>query len=116
MSHQARLVPVNLALHSNEVVMSCVSCASHNEKEFPTEVCIHFESPEDLSRPGVLVFPKLVVCLDCGFSRFTTPEAELVLLGFSIPRFKPGDPVALQTKRQGRVEETGFRDRLDEAV
>jgi hypothetical protein len=29
----------------------------------------------------VLVFPTLVVCLKCGVTEFTIPEAELPLLG-----------------------------------
>jgi hypothetical protein len=60
--------------------MSCALCESSNEREFSAEICIHVELPGNLDRPGVLVFPKLVVCLDCGSSRFTIPETELALL------------------------------------
>jgi hypothetical protein len=34
----------------------------------------------NLNKPGVWVFPKVVVCLDCGCSWFTVPETELALL------------------------------------
>ena len=60
--------------------MSCFSCASGNEAEFGAEVKIHFPGLKNLDKPGVFVFPKVLVCLNCGSSRFTTPETELALL------------------------------------
>jgi hypothetical protein len=60
--------------------MHCALCESNNQAEFPTEMMIHFRGLRNIDKPGVLVFPKLLVCLDCGFSRFTTPESELALL------------------------------------
>jgi hypothetical protein len=38
---------------------------------------IHFKGPELIGNPGVLAFPKILVCMDCGASRFTTSDAEL---------------------------------------
>jgi len=38
---------------------------------------IHFSGLKHLSNPGVLVFPRLLVCLDCGVSQFALPEREL---------------------------------------
>jgi hypothetical protein len=60
--------------------MYCASCASGNQAEFVAEINIHFRGLSNVDKPGVLVFPKLVVCMDCGFSRFKTPEPELALL------------------------------------
>jgi len=57
--------------------MRCPSCASDRQAEFTAEVNIHTRGLQNLDKPGVLVFPEVVVCLDCGFSRFTTPETEL---------------------------------------
>jgi len=65
--------------------VSCRSCTSHKEAEFIAEVMIHFTGLHNLDKPGVLVFPRLFVCLDCGFSRFTTPEAELTQLARATP-------------------------------
>jgi|HubBroStandDraft_5_1064220.scaffolds.fasta_scaffold938658_2 hypothetical protein len=60
--------------------MSCASCQSNNQAEFPAEVLIHFNGLRHVDNPGVLTFPTLSVCLDCGLSRFTTPEPELQTL------------------------------------
>jgi hypothetical protein len=60
--------------------MSCLSCASGNQAEYTSEINIHFPGLKNLDKPSVFVFPKLLVCLDCGCSWFTTPETELALL------------------------------------
>ena len=60
--------------------MSCAVCTSVNEAEFTAEMMIHFSGMRNLDNPGVLAFPKVSVCLDCGFSRFNTPEADLGIL------------------------------------
>jgi hypothetical protein len=60
--------------------LSCPFCASGREREFTAEINIHFSGLKNLDKPSVLVFPRLLLCLDCGFSRFTVPEAELALL------------------------------------
>jgi hypothetical protein len=57
--------------------MACRSCRSQNQTEFGAEINIHFSGRKGLDKPAVLVFPKLVVCLDCGFTQFTFPETEL---------------------------------------
>jgi hypothetical protein len=36
---------------------------------------------KNVDNAGLLVFPLLLVCLKCGFPRFTTQETELALLG-----------------------------------
>ena len=69
--------------------MSCALCASVNEAEFTAEMMIHFSGLRNIDRPGVLVFPKVLVCLDCGFSRFTVAEKELALLAGDTPTMKP---------------------------
>jgi hypothetical protein len=38
---------------------------------------IHFPGLKNLDKPAVMVFPQLAVCLDCGFTGFTIPEAEV---------------------------------------
>jgi hypothetical protein len=63
--------------------MSCVNCGSGNHEEFPAEVNIHFAKLRNVDKPGVFVFPRLLVCLDCGASSFMTPESELNRLRLS---------------------------------
>ena len=57
--------------------MSCKSCESENQRNLNGEIAIHFPGLEGLDKPIVWVFPKLLVCLDCGFTEFAIPESEL---------------------------------------
>ena len=57
--------------------MSCKSCKSENQSNFNGEIAIHFPGLQGLDKPMVWVFPKLLVCLDCGFTEFAIPETEL---------------------------------------
>jgi hypothetical protein len=57
--------------------MSCLSCGSGNQTELSAETVIHFSGLKNLDKCGVWVFPKLWVCLDCGFSHFIVPGREL---------------------------------------
>ena len=57
--------------------MSCLLCGSGNEAELTGEIVIHFSGLKNLDKAGVWVFPKLFVCLDCGYSHFTVPQREL---------------------------------------
>jgi hypothetical protein len=38
---------------------------------------IHFSGLKNLDKLPVMVFPKVLVCLDCGVTEFTVPKAEL---------------------------------------
>ncbi len=58
--------------------MAC-KCAGH-QSEFSSETCIHFSGLKNLDKPGVFLYPKLLVCLDCGSTSFTVPQTQLSLL------------------------------------
>lgn len=60
--------------------MHCKSCQSGQLRTFNGELAIHFPGLKGLDKPIVWVFPKLAVCLHCGFTEFLVPEAELRLL------------------------------------
>ena len=60
--------------------MSCPSCKSGNQAEFTSEMIIHFAGLRHIDKPGVLLFSKVSVCLDCGFLRGTVPASELGLI------------------------------------
>jgi hypothetical protein len=58
----------------------CKSCQSLRQETFNGEIAIHFSGIAGLKKPIVWSFPKLVVCLDCGFTEFFLPERELHVL------------------------------------
>jgi hypothetical protein len=51
-----------------------------NQSKFRGEIVIHFPGLKSIDKPGVWVFPDLVLCLDCGAAEFAVPETELRLL------------------------------------
>src|SRR5262249_43008674 len=55
----------------------CRLCCSANLGEFPAEMNIHFPGCEPLEKPSVWVFPKMVICLACGYTELTVAEAAL---------------------------------------
>jgi hypothetical protein len=57
--------------------MTCLSCHSAKHAELTAEMLIHFPGLKNLDKPGVWLFPKLLVCLNCGCTRFTVPQTEL---------------------------------------
>jgi hypothetical protein len=58
----------------------CPACASGNNAEFPSELMIHHSGVKNVDKPCVCVIPNLLVCLNCGFARFTINRTELGLL------------------------------------
>ena len=65
--------------------MTCKACNSDKQRVFNGEIAIHFRGLEGVDKPIVWVFPKLVVCLHCGFTKFTVPERELQVLEQGTP-------------------------------
>lgn len=65
--------------------MACKGCHSDKQGVFNGEVAIHFSGLEGLDKPIVWVFPKLAVCLDCGFTELTVPKRELQVLSQGSP-------------------------------
>jgi hypothetical protein len=51
--------------------MQCKVCGSRNQTEFNAEINVHFPGLKNVDKPAVLVFPKLLLCPDCGFTEFT---------------------------------------------
>lgn len=64
--------------------MACKSCGSDSQSEFGAEINIHIPRLKAVDTPAVLVFPKLVVCLHCGFTEFTLLESELRVLAQAV--------------------------------
>jgi hypothetical protein len=66
--------------------MSCPLCESQSEMEFVGEVMVHFNGLKNVDKAGVMLFPKFVICLDCGSAIFTVLANELALLAESTPK------------------------------
>ena len=60
--------------------MACLLCGSTNETEFASEMVLHLGGLANIDNPGLLVFPKLVTCMDCGVVRFKISKTDLSLL------------------------------------
>jgi hypothetical protein len=58
----------------------CKSCQSLRRETFNGEIAIHFSGIAGLKKPVVWTFPRVVVCLDCGFTEFSLPARELHVL------------------------------------
>jgi hypothetical protein len=63
--------------------MHCKTCGSDNQTEFDAEINIHFSGAKNLDTPAVLAFPKLLICLNCGFTECILRENEVLLLARS---------------------------------
>jgi hypothetical protein len=83
--------------------MHCTLCRSSNQAEFAAEMMIHFSGLRNVDYPGILAFPKVVVCLDCGLSQFTVSKDELALLASPTPTSGRRPP------SNGRVENVAHR-------
>jgi hypothetical protein len=57
--------------------MSCRSCQSQSEIELTAEMNIHFSGVTNVDKPSVWAFPRLIVCLNCGFVEFLLEREEL---------------------------------------
>ncbi len=66
--------------------MACKSCHSDNQILLRAEINIHFPGEIGLNVPGPLVYPELLVCLNCGFTEFSIPKAELHLVADTLGR------------------------------
>jgi hypothetical protein len=76
---EPRLVPTGAS--RGVKLMACKSCNSENQRRLSSEIIVHFSGLKNLDKPPVFVFPRLLVCLECGFTEFGLPEGELSLLG-----------------------------------
>jgi hypothetical protein len=63
--------------------MVCSTCGSVTQRTFLSEVDIHFPRLRDVKKSPVLVYPELLVCLNCGRAEFTLSKEELHLIAKS---------------------------------
>jgi len=60
--------------------MTCLSCQSAKQAELSAEILIHFPGLKNIDKPAVWLFPRLLVCSDCGASQFRVPEQQLAMI------------------------------------
>ena len=48
-----------------------------NQRTLNGEIAIHFSGLKGLDKPIVWVYPKLLACMNCGFTEFAIPETDL---------------------------------------
>ena len=65
--------------------IKCNRCLPSSRTEFSAEMAIHFKGLAGLDKPIVWVFPKLLVCLECGSAEFIVPDLELQVLRDNAP-------------------------------
>jgi hypothetical protein len=70
-----------------EGIMAC-KCSLDHQSTFSTEMNIHFSGREGLDKPTVSVFPKVLVCLDCGSAEFVVPKNHLHALVEGLTRLQ----------------------------
>lgn len=63
--------------------MTCKSCSAANAREFAAEIAMHFPGPKGIDTPIFFVFPKLLVCLNCGVAEFAISEAQIASLAIT---------------------------------
>jgi hypothetical protein len=63
-----------------ETQVQCRACGSDKQAELTAEIALHFPGPVNLDKPHILVFPQILVCLNCGSAGFTVPESQLQIL------------------------------------
>jgi hypothetical protein len=59
----------------------CPSCVSSNQAEFSSEMLIHLSGLTNIDKPALWLFPKLLVCLDCGFFASDCPSSRVDIAG-----------------------------------
>jgi len=63
-----------------ETQVQCRTCGSDKQAKFTAEIALHFPGPANLDKPHLLVFPQILVCLNCGSAEFIVPESQLQIL------------------------------------
>lgn len=60
--------------------MPCMKCGSEHQTEVDAEMNVHFSGSRGRDKAAVLLYPRLLVCLDCGFTELMISRKELASL------------------------------------
>jgi len=64
--------------------MTCKACGSQQLSRVDAELCVHLGGLQELGPPPRIMFPRLTICLVCGFAEFKMDESELSMLNEKI--------------------------------
>ena len=64
--------------------MVCKLCGADHRNDFGAEIVIHAPEPLGLNQAALMVFPRLAICSQCGFTEFVIAQDELRLLMQSV--------------------------------
>jgi hypothetical protein len=54
----------------------CKMCSSGSQIELKSEICLHRRA--GFEKPAIFIFPKIAICLQCGFAEFVMSDKELL--------------------------------------
>jgi len=66
------------------ISMACRICSLEHDNDLDAEVTIHLPGQKDLEKNPLVVFPRIRVCMACGFTEFTLESKGLTLLRAAI--------------------------------
>jgi hypothetical protein len=83
------ITPADTAAGENSIV-TCRSCGSDKQHIFEAEIPVVFAKFEDRGKPIIRVFPRLLICLSCGYVEFVVPVTELRVIRDNARPNEPG--------------------------
>ena len=66
--------------------MPCQKCRSDQQSKFNAEINVHFPGHESRDKPSILIFPELLVCLNCGFTELVISRKDLPSLASGVAK------------------------------
>lgn len=72
--------------------LTCGSCRSINVIELATETCLHFRGLSGLNVEPIIVFPKTVICLECGAMQSNLAQSEIEQVREATARLNVASP------------------------
>jgi hypothetical protein len=68
------------SLSSFAELKHCIYCGTEHMQMLNGEVALHFAGIENIDKPATFIFPKILLCLDCGAAHFVIPDATRISL------------------------------------
>jgi hypothetical protein len=66
--------------------MPCQKCGLEQQSKFNAEINVHFPGHESRDKASILIFPELLVCLNCGFTELSISKKDLPSLAMGVAK------------------------------